>query len=84
MNDTDRPPLPPLVEVAPGRWRVLRPVTEPARSDLPMPHVDKNALPCLAVPDLALPGPAVPGHTLPRLAEPRRAWPRHALRRDEL
>jgi hypothetical protein len=43
----DRPPLPPLVEVAPGRWRVLRPVSPPARSDLPMPHVISDEMPAV-------------------------------------
>jgi hypothetical protein len=28
-----------LEEVAPGRWRVLRPRLPPARSELPAPHV---------------------------------------------
>ena len=41
----ERPPLPPLVEVAPGRWRVLRPATEPARSPLPAPHVIRDEMP---------------------------------------
>jgi len=28
-----------LVEIEPGRWRVKRREPQPARSDLPMPHV---------------------------------------------
>jgi hypothetical protein len=28
-----------LIEIEPGRWRVRRPVQQPARSDLPLPYV---------------------------------------------
>jgi hypothetical protein len=28
-----------LVEIAPGRWRFVREIVSPARSDLPCPHV---------------------------------------------
>jgi hypothetical protein len=34
-----------LIEIEPGRWRVKRPPLEPARSDLPMPHVISDIMP---------------------------------------
>ena len=34
-----------LVEVEPGRWRVLKPSIAPARSDLPRPYVISDAMP---------------------------------------
>ena len=34
-----------LVEIAPNRWRFVREVTPPARSDLPLPYVISDAMP---------------------------------------
>jgi len=34
-----------LIEVEPGRWRVLRATQPPARSPLPCPHVISDAMP---------------------------------------
>ena len=34
-----------LVEVEPGRWRILKPTVAPARSDLPRPYVISDAMP---------------------------------------
>ena len=34
-----------LVEIAPGRWRFVRPSTPPARSDLPTPHIISDTMP---------------------------------------
>jgi hypothetical protein len=38
-------PMPTLVEVEPGRWRVFRMRREPARSTLPMPNVISDTMP---------------------------------------
>ena len=34
-----------LYECEPGKWRVLRPYTPPARSDLPFPNVISDEMP---------------------------------------
>jgi hypothetical protein len=34
-----------LEEVEPGKWRVKKPVLEPARSDLPLPYVISDIMP---------------------------------------
>jgi hypothetical protein len=34
-----------LVEVAPGRWRIDKPVMKPARSDLPLPNIISDIMP---------------------------------------
>jgi hypothetical protein len=42
---TDDDPMPALVEIAPGRWRVLRRTVAPARADLPLPYVISDEMP---------------------------------------
>lgn len=34
-----------LIEIEPGKWRVDKPVVEPARSDLPLPYVISDIMP---------------------------------------
>ena len=34
-----------LIEVEPGRWRFVKPVTPPARSDLPCPNIISDTMP---------------------------------------
>jgi len=34
-----------LVEVEPGRWRIVKPTIEPARSALPCPHIISDIMP---------------------------------------
>jgi hypothetical protein len=34
-----------LVEIAPGRWRVDRPIAKSARADLPLPYVISDSMP---------------------------------------
>ena len=34
-----------LIEIEPGRWRILKPSIAPARSDLPRPYVISDAMP---------------------------------------
>ena len=34
-----------LIEVEPGKWRVDRPLRQPARSDLPLPYVISDIMP---------------------------------------